>query len=147
METILSVKHGICVAAGVIGSVISTAVGGWTAVMTTLIICMGIDYVTGLIVAAVFNKSKKSKNGGLESKAGLKGILKKGVMLLIVIVGYRLDTILGSDYIKNAVIIAFITNEVISIIENAGQMGITLPKVLYKAIDVLEGKEEEKNVN
>lgn len=146
MKTILSIKHGICVATGAIGSVISTAVGGWTSAMTTLIICMGSDYVTGLIVAAVFNKSKKSKNGGLESKAGLKGILKKCVMLFFVIIGYRLDIIFGSDYIKNAVIVAFITNEIISITENARLMGIKLPKAICNAIDVLEG-EEEKNAD
>ena len=65
-------------------------------------------------------------------------------MLLAVMVGYRLDLVIGTDYIKNTVIIAFIVNEVISFLENAGLMGISLPKVLYKAIDVLKDKEESQ---
>ena len=106
-----------------------------------------IDYLSGLIVAGVFHKSKKSQNGGLESHACLKGLLRKIVMLLAVAIGYQMDLVLGSDYIKNAVIIAFITNEIISFLENAGLMGIPLPKVLYKAIDVLKEKEDEVNAD
>ncbi len=140
-------KNMICAITGGAGSVISTLLGGWSTGMTTLIICMAIDYLSGLIVAGVFHKSKKSQNGGLESHACLKGLLRKIVMLLAVAIGYQMDLVVGSDYIKNAVIIAFITNEIISFLENAGIMGIPLPKVLYKAIDVLKEKEETENAD
>lgn len=130
-------------ALGVVGGVISSLFGGWSAALTTLLIFMGIDYVTGLIVAGVFKKSMKSENGALESRAGWKGLCRKGVTLLIVLVASRLDVALGTNFVKDAVVIAFTANETISIIENAGLMGIPIPAVITKAIDVLKSRAEE----
>lgn len=123
---------------GVIGSAIASAFGGWTTGLTTLVIFMAIDYITGLIVAGVFHKSTKTETGTLESRAGFKGLCRKGVMLLVVLVAYRLDLAVGTTYIKDAVIIAFIANETISIIENAGLMGIHIPDTIKNAIDILQ---------
>ena len=106
---------------------------------------MGIDYLTGLVVAGVFHKSKKTDSGALESRAGFKGLCKKGVMLLFVLIGYRLDLAIGTTYIRDAVCIAFIGNELISIVENAGLMGLPIPSVITKAIDVLKTKNENTN--
>lgn len=110
--------------------------------MLTLLIFMGIDYITGLIVAGVFHKSKKTDSGGLNSKIGYIGLLKKFVVFLLVIVAHFLDVLLGVDFVRNGVIIAFITNEFISIIENAGLMGIPMPKVIQKALDLLQDRSE-----
>lgn len=129
---------------GVIGSMIASFFGGWSSDLATLMIFMGIDYITGLIVAGVFKRSKKSKNGGLESKVGFKGIAKKVMMLLFVLIGYRLDLLLGSDYIRTAIVIAFIVNETISITENAGLIGVPIPKPIMNAIDILKSKEDEQ---
>lgn len=123
---------------GIIGSAIASAFGGWTTGLTTLVIFMAIDYITGLIVAGVFHKSTKTETGTLESRAGFKGLCRKGVMLLVVLVAYRLDLAVGTTYIKDAVIIAFIANETISIIENAGLMGIHIPDTIKNAIDILQ---------
>lgn len=123
---------------GVIGSAIASAFGGWTTGLTTLVIFMAIDYITGLIVAGVFHKSTKTETGTLESRAGFKGLCRKGAMLLVVLVAYRLDLAVGTTYIKDAVIIAFIANETISIIENAGLMGIHIPDTIKNAIDILQ---------
>ena len=123
---------------GAVGGFISSIFGGWSTALTTLILFMAMDYITGLIVAGVFKASTKTSTGALESNAGFKGLCRKGVILLIVLVAYRLDLAIGTSYIKDAVIIAFIANEVISIIENAGLMGIPIPEVLKKAIDVLQ---------
>ena len=136
-------KDTICAVVGVIGSFISSLFGGWSASLTTLLLFMIADYITGLVVAAVFKKSPKTKSGSLESKAGFKGLCRKGMMLLFVLVAYRLDLIIGTDYIRNAVIIAFIANELISITENAGLMGVPLPAVITNAIDILTKKSEE----
>lgn len=125
---------------GVIGSAIASAFGGWTTGLTTLVIFMAIDYITGLIVAGVFHKSTKTETGTLESRAGFKGLCRKGAMLLVVLVGYRLDLAVGTAYIKDAVIIAFMANEAISIIENAGLMGVPMNDTLKNAIDVLQKK-------
>ena len=131
-------KTTICTALGVVGSVIASAFGGWDAAMTTLLIFMAVDYVTGLIVAGVFHTSPKTENGALESRAGWKGLCRKGMTLLVVLVACRLDIVMGSSFIRDAAIIAFIANETISIIENAGLMGVPIPSVVVKAIEVLK---------
>ena len=106
---------------------------------------MGVDYATGLIVAGVFHKSEKTENGALESCAGWKGLCRKGVSLLVVLVACRLDMIMGSNFIRDATVIAFIANETISIIENAGLMGVPIPSVITKAIEVLKKKSERED--
>ena len=123
------------------------AFGGWSDALITLIVFMALDYVTGLIVAGIFKKSKKSENGALESRAGFKGLCRKGVALMIVLVAVRLDIVMHTTYIKDAVIIAFVANESISIIENAGLMGIPVPGIIARAIDVLRNESEKANGN
>lgn len=136
-------KETICTFAGCIGAAIASALGGWNSALATLLIFMAADYITGLIVAGVFRRSSKTENGALDSHVGWKGLCKKGVMLLFVLVAHRLDLVIGTDYIRNAVIIGFLTNELISIIENAGLMGVPLPKAITKAIEVLQHKEDD----
>ena len=138
-------KNLVLTVTGIMGSFIASCFGGWTASLSTMVIFMGIDYVTGLIVAGVFHKSKKTDSGALESRAGFKGLCKKGVMLLFVLIGYRLDLAIGTTYIRDAVCIAFIGNELISIVENAGLMGLPIPSVITKAIEVLKTKSENTN--
>ena len=129
---------------GVVGSLFAFLFGGWDTALITLIIFMGFDYFTGLVVAGVFKVSKNSENGALESKAGWKGLFRKGMTLLIVLIAYRLDLFIvsafapDSGFVKDAVIIAFIVNETISIIENAGLMGVPIPRAITQAIDILK---------
>lgn len=132
---------------GVVGGFVAMAFGGWSDALITLIVFMALDYVTGLIVAGIFKKSKKSENGALESRAGFKGLCRKGVALMIVLVAVRLDIIMHTTYIKDAVIIAFVANESISIIENAGLMGVPIPGVIAKAIDVLKKESDKVSAN
>lgn len=133
----------ISFAAGALGGCVAACLGGWSDGLLTLLIVMTIDYVTGLITAGVFKASPKTESGALESKAGWKGLCRKGVTLLIVMIAYRLDLTMGTTYIRDAVIIGFIVNEVLSIVENAGLMGVPMPKALTKAVDVLSQKGEE----
>ena len=137
-------KTMICTGIGIVGSTVAAAFGGWDAAMITLVSMMVIDYLTGVLVAGVFHNSPKTENGTLESKAGWKGLCRKGVTLLIVLVAARLDIILGTGFIRDAVIIGYIANEVISIIENAGLMGVPIPAAIEKAIEVLQSKGEEE---
>ena len=133
---------------GVIGSWFASLFGGWDTALVTLIIFMGIDYFTGLVVAGVFHNSEKTENGTLESRAGWKGLCRKGVTLAVVLVACRLDMVMGSSFIRDAVVIAFTANEAISIVENAGLMGVPVPKVIMRAIEVLKNKaESEENGN
>ena len=133
-------KTGICTAIGAVGGVIAAAFGGWDAAMVTLVIFLAADYATGLVVAGLFHASPNSESGALESRAGWKGLCRKCATLLFVLVAHRLDLALGVNYIRDAVIIGFIANELISLIENAGLMGVPLPSVLTKAIDILTHK-------
>lgn len=133
-------KNAICTGIGVAGSFIASLFGGWTASLTTLLIFMGIDYASGLIVAGVFHNSPKTETGTLESRAGLKGLIRKGTMLLFVLIGYRLDVAVGTSYIRDAICIAFMANELLSIIENAGLMGVPIPSVITNAVDILKKK-------
>ncbi len=142
MENGITLKTTILAAFGTVGAFLSSLFGGWDAALTTLVIFMAIDYVSGLIVAGVFKRSLKSKNGGLESKAGWKGLCKKGMILLIVLIAVRLDMAMGTAFLKDGVVIAYIVNETISIIENAGLMGLPIPDVIRKAIDTLQSKGE-----
>ena len=105
---------------------------------------MAIDFLMGLIVAGVFHRSNKSETGALNSHAGWIGLCKKSTVLLFVLIAYRLDLLLDTDYIKTTVVIGFIANEGLSIIENAGLMGLPLPKVLIKAIDTLKNKGDDE---
>ena len=134
---------------GVIGAAISELFGGWDAALTTLVMFMAIDYASGLIVAGIFHKSSKSETGGLNSQIGWQGICRKGITLAIVLIASRLDILIGTSYIKDAVIIAFCSNELISIVENAGLVGIPMPDVILKAIDILKngGDVNENNRN
>lgn len=129
---------------GAIGSAVAYMFGGWDASIITLFIFMGIDYITGVIVAGVFHNSTKSNTGGLNSRAGWKGLIKKGVTMLFVVIAVRLDALIGTTYIRDAVCIAFITNELLSIVENAGLMGIPIPEIITKAIDLLKSKEKKE---
>ena len=142
MENASTTKVWLLGLLGAVGAFISNLFGGWDMALTTLVIFMGIDYLTGLIVAGVFKKSGKSENGALESRAGWKGLCKKGMTLLIVLVAVRLDMAIGTAFVKDAVVIGYIVNETISIIENAGLMGLPIPAVITKAIDVLKNKTE-----
>lgn len=135
-------KSFFLIGLGAIGSVISELFGGWTSAMTTLVILMLIDYITGILVAAVFKKSNKTEDGGLESKAGWKGLIRKFSTLLIVLISIRLDIIFNTTIISNCVVFTFLANELLSLLENVGLMGIPLPSVLTEVISVLNKKGE-----
>ena len=132
-------KETFCLIAGVVGGFIATLVGGWDSALATLVVFMGIDFVTGL-VTAVMGKSKHSRSGALNSKAGWIGLAKKFCILLMVVVGVRIDILLGTTYIRDTVCISFCLNELLSIIENTTLMGIPYPPAIKKAIDVLQTK-------
>lgn len=133
-------RFKICTITGIWGSALVAYLGGWDTSLQTLLLFMAVDFITGLVVAGVFKKSTKTTSGALESRAGFKGLCRKGECLLIVLVAAQLDKVIGATYIRDMVCIAFITNELISIVENAGLMGIKMPPAITKAIEVLQSK-------
>ena len=141
-------KFGVMSFLGIVGSYIAGLFGGWDTSIITLLIFMLVDFISGIVLAGVFHKSKKTESGALESKAGWKGLIRKGMTLLIVVIANRLDLQLATTYIRDAVCIAFISNELISIIENAGLMGVPIPKIITNAIELLKHKDSNgENVN
>ena len=143
MENILNYRvAGVSAGIGVIGGTIANCFGGWSTDLQTLLLLMAVDFLMGLLIATVWKDSSKSKTGTLQSNACFKGLLKKGVALLFVMIGHRLDITFALDYVRTGVIIAFITNELISIIENAGIMGIPMPAVVTNSIEILKSKQE-----
>lgn len=143
MKEMICLKEMICAGVGIVGAAISSSFGGWTTSIKVLLALMIIDYVSGLVCAGVFHKSQKSANGALESNACFKGLVRKGMILMLVLVGHYLDIAAKINYVKDLVCIAFMASEAISITENAGLMGVPVPKVIMKAIDILKEKVNE----
>ena len=127
-------------AIGIVGGVITSSLGGWDSALQTLFLFMATDYLTGFIVAAVFKKSQKSDCGAFSSVAGIKGLIKKGMLLVLVMIGYHFDILIGWEFARYAIIVALIVNEAGSIIENAGLIGVPIPNALKQAIDILKKK-------
>lgn len=140
-------KDVICAGIGAVGGWISWLLGGWDTAVVTLLIFMAIDYISGLAVAGVFHASRKTDSGALESRAGWKGLCKKAMTLLFVLIAHRLDMVIGTTYIRDAVVIAFVANELISIVENAGLMGVPMPAAIENAIDILQKKVDKDDQN
>ena len=132
-----AIKNGVLAAFAFIGSFVANALGGWDASMQVLVALMVADYITGVLVAAVWQRSNKSATGALDSKAGFKGLLKKGVILLLVWIGVLLDAATGANYIRTAVVLFFIGNEGISLLENLGLMGVPFPAFMKRALEAL----------
>lgn len=137
----------ICSVIGAVWSAIAGALGGWDIAVGSLIFFMAIDFAMGLVCAIVYGKSNKSQNGGLSSSACWKGIAKKLCTLFMVTVAHRIDMLIDTDYVRNAVIYAFCTAEIVSICETAVLMEVLPPEIqniFVKALDVLKGKSEKK---
>lgn len=131
-------KETVCTVFACVGAALSWAFGGWDAALAALVICMAADYISGSIVALVFHNSKKSESGCYNSSYGLKGLCKKGLMLLFVLVAVQMDKVLGADYVRDAVCVGFCTNEVLSITENLGLAGVPMPQAVVKALEQLQ---------
>ena len=135
-------KISVVTLIGLFGGILVTLFGGWDYALQALIVFMVLDYLSGMIVAGVLHKSEKTENGALSSHVGLKGIAKKVIMLFLVIAGEYADNVLQIDYFRNAVIVALVVNEMVSLIENAGLAGIEIP-ILSRAVDMLNEKNRE----
>ena len=147
----IEIKDMILAALAAVGSAIAGALGGWDSALSTLLILMAIDYVTGVLVAAVWHKSAKTTTGGVSSAAGFKGLLRKMVILLVVWLGAEMDKVLGIDYVRTAARLFYIANEGLSVLENTAIMGVPYPAFVKNMLDALrkktdEGKEEPEAV-
>lgn len=134
-------KQEICTILGILGGSLAAAFGGWDASLTALVVCICVDYLSGSVVALVFHNSSKSDTGAYTSAYGLKGLCRKGLMLLFVLVAVQLDRLMGTAYVRDAVCIGFCANEVLSIVENLGLAGVPMPQAVVNALEQLQKKE------
>lgn len=137
MENVSTVRYGVQAALSVAAAWIAKQLGGWDDALRFLVICMVVDYVTGLVVAGVFKKSGKTETGALSSASGLKGICKKLGMLVLVALAGNVDRLAGSEVVRSTAIFFLIGNEGISILENLGLMGVPYPDFIKKAFEVM----------
>lgn len=134
-------KNIVLVALAIIGTWIAKICGGWDGALQTLVFMMVTDRVLGVLIAIFWKKSNKSASGALDSRAGFKGLLKKGVIIAVVAIATVLDGMVGTDaVVRTAAILFYIGNEGISIIENIGIMGVPFPPAMKNAIEVLQKK-------
>lgn len=125
-----------------VGVVVGYIWGGWTVMLQALLVLVCVDFVTGWIAAWI--------NGELRSMKGYIGVAKKVSIFMFVVVAHFIDVVLGDmHYLRDAVVFFYLANELLSIIENAGKMGLPMPPILRDAVAVLEsksgGKKEGKN--
>lgn len=121
------------------------ALGGWNGALQALVAFMVADYVTGVLVAAVWKKSDKSSSGALNSRAGFQGLCRKGVILLVVWVAQLLDQASQTGFARTAVCFFFTGNEGLSLLENLGLMGLPYPAFFKRTLEALREKGDEEN--
>lgn len=117
--------------------------GEWNVLLTILALFMVIDYLTGLIVAWR-GKSPKTETGGVSSRAGFDGLIRKAFIMVVVLVATLLDVAIGnaSRVFQTAATMYYIANEGISILENTALMGVKYPKFIAKALEAMREKND-----
>ena len=138
----MSMRYNLLTITGIIFGTVGALFSHLDSIIITLAIFMAIDFIIGIIAASVFKISKHGESG-LDSKACWKGVYKKAIALLICLMSSYFDQLLGTVFIHNAVAVGFIVSESISIIENAGLIGVPIPAQLKEAIAIL--KNQTKN--
>lgn len=119
------------------GGIIGYLFGGWSILLQILLAFVIIDYITGLIASGV--------EGKLNSRVGFRGIAKKLMIFILVAVGHLVDEAIGEgNIVQNIIIFFYLGNELLSIIENAGRTGLPIPVQLKNAVQILQGKSEQK---
>lgn len=117
--------------------------GGWSNLLAILLAIIVIDIITGVVLAAFFKGSSHTQSGGLSSKYGYQGILKKCMILLVIMLGGLLDTVFQCEVIRSAIIIYYIANEGLSVLENTAAMGVPYPKFVLNILDSMKKKADD----
>ncbi|WP_342421919.1 phage holin family protein [Paenibacillus sp. FSL E2-0178] len=118
-------------ASGIIGTIVSYAFGGWSGLLEILLWAFVIDYFSGCAASVKTGK-------GLKSSVGFWGLIKKGMMLLMVFLGHRIDLALGMTIVMNGTIFFWLANEGVSIIENYGRLDLKIPPVFTKVFTIFQ---------
>jgi toxin secretion/phage lysis holin len=125
-----------------IGGAIAGLFGGFDVMLQVLVGAMIVDYITGWIVAILGN-SIKTASGHLDSNIAWKGLLKKGLALLVVLLGAMLDRAVGQQVFRNMVVWFYIANEGLSILENLALAGVPFPSSVKKMLEQMRDKNDK----
>ena len=138
-------KNVLIGGAGLVGSAAAYLIGGWDMCVLVFGLFMAIDYLTGFTCAYVFHKSPKTESGDAESRAGFKGLIRKGCMILVVIMAHLLDMLSGYHVFRDGVCYAFILNEGLSILENMSLMGVYIPEPISRGLELIASKGDKEH--
>ena len=129
--------------AGAAGAV-AGLLGEWNVALTILAIFMVLDYITGLIVAWR-GRSPKTAGGGVSSRVGFDGLIRKFFIMIVVLVATLLDRVIGNSaaVFQTAATMYYIANEGISILENTALMGVVYPKFIMRALETRREENDE----
>ena len=130
-------KDAACAVFAGIGAWIAQAYGGWTQAMTALVVFIIADVATGLL-CGLAKKSPNTEGGGLSSKVMREGAAKKVEIFFILLMAAWLDIAMHVTIWKDAACIYYIAEEGLSILENAGALGLPIPDKLKNAIEALK---------
>lgn len=130
--------HIICLGFAAVGTAIISFLGGWDMLLYALLVCIVVDYVTGVIVAI----AEKT----LSSAVGFKGIAKKVFILILVGLATLIGQSVGNEGIRSLVILFYIANEGISILENAGKLDVPYPQKLKDILAQLKKDNDVENI-
>lgn len=133
MTRLTEIGNILCAGIATVGTVISSWLGGWDVLLQALVALMVIDYITGVINAIIEKK--------LNSEVGFKGISKKMFILLLIGMAVLLDHAVGSEIVRSFTIFFYISNEGISVLENATKLGVPFPEKLKEVLEQLKDKE------
>ena len=121
------------------GGAASYLFGGWSSLLGILLAFVVIDYITGFVAAGI--------EGKLSSEVGLRGIAKKIFIFVMIAVAHLADQAAGTSIIRDAAIFFYLANELLSIIENSGRIGLPVPPIITQAVELLKGKSEVHEVS
>lgn len=139
------VVGAVCAAAGAVMGIF----GEWNTLLTVLLICNAIDYISGLVCAAM-GRSDKTESHGLSSKVGFFGLAKKGFIWVVILLATVLDFVLHEQLgtqammFQTAACCFYVSMEGISILENAALMDVPLPGFLTRALEVIRKRAEDQ---
>lgn len=124
----------IKVVAATLVSSITWFYGGWTQSLNVLLLLVIADYLTGIAASVT--------EGKLSSKVGYLGCIKKIGIFLVIMLAHQLDTVIfqGTNQLRDIAIFFYMANELVSLTENAGRLGVPLPDGMTKVIDILKSK-------
>lgn len=126
-------QNAINVSSGVGGALATYLFGSWSELLGFFLLIIAIDYVTGCMASIADGQ-------GLNSRVGFKGLLKKTLMLIVIVIAHRMDILMGMNVIQTGAIYFYLANELISITENYGRLGLPLPNQIKQVIAILKDK-------